>query len=688
MAANIADSLRSNQRKELQRLRRTRSRRIFRLVLAAGLLLFLASLANRYYFPSDHRGQDFELLRRDVVGSGAAWANELSGEQYALQEWLHRRGTSFEQKLFERFSNYIFLSAVNINRRGVEQDPGLFKNFWIGLHFGLLRVVFVILACARLFLVIMIYAAYRGYKSRKVFEGPDLLGQTGNGRLFYSGIRGALQNLTASGAPNQQVRGLACPKEASDVRVKGSPLYQVLRRYDVATGTLTALAGIIIEYDHLPAYIAPQEEEDLLRSFIEPVNLPKNSAALLERILDLHAFYKHHEQDPDFASYLNDFSEEEKSTGAFSLGGYSRYVQKSLHRVLSPAMREMIGGLSADKIAVLFLSLEAGKVMAFAYEGERWLKNSNYPQLCARSVLHSVAVFAEEYNYDERSLIRKALIYASRSSSFGPVKLPVDLSDESRALRQWSEVLMANPYDLENAADEAEMYGILFEAHKKCSQALLDGFMVGNAEMLEGSYATRGNLLLMPFKRIYTMTKNSLSSQKLIRLQELSERLSNKRQLEMEIESELNDKNVASANLKVFSPLSENEISALSSTFKLPAGALREWSALRIVLNNFGWLARRVGDYSVPESSLIFAVLKSDDAGSGVNAAGLIGAPAMVPLRATQLQERWGRNWQSRAAVVQSATMAETEDDYQKLMRGESLHQLEETAPENARIAF
>ncbi len=63
---------------------------------------------------------------------------------------------------------------------------------------------------------------------RGTYEGRDLLGQMGNGRLFYSGARAGLFKMADNGAPDVQVRGLACPPEASQEAVLSSSLFKVL----------------------------------------------------------------------------------------------------------------------------------------------------------------------------------------------------------------------------------------------------------------------------------------------------------------------------------------------------------------------------------------------------------------------------------------------------------------------------
>jgi hypothetical protein len=77
-----------------------------------------------------------------------------------------------------------------------------------------------------------------------------------------------------------------------------------------------------------------------------------------------------------------------------------------------------------------------------------------------------------------------------------------------------------------------------------------------------------------------------------------------------------------------------------------------------------------VGDYSVPTTSIIFAVFKADRPLAHMNTLGLLGRPGMVPVRGSKLIDRWGRNWSARFTYVKKATMAETQDDYEKLLKG------------------
>jgi hypothetical protein len=121
---------------------------------------------------------------------------------------------------------------------------------------------------------------------------------------------------------------------------------------------------------------------------------------------------------------------------------------------------------------------------------------------------------------------------------------------------------------------------------------------------------------------------------------------------------------------RIFPPLRNAEVAELIKLHNLSESEVRDWSALRIVLTSYGWLARRVGDYTVPESSIIFAVFKSREPLAGANSLGLVGTSGMVPFRGAKLEARWGSSWSSRFTYADKATMAESTEDYEKLMKG------------------
>jgi hypothetical protein len=97
---------------------------------------------------------------------------------------------------------------------------------------------------------------------------------------------------------------------------------------------------------------------------------------------------------------------------------------------------------------------------------------------------------------------------------------------------------------------------------------------------------------------------------------------------------------------------------------------IREWSSLRNILASFGWLARRVGDYTVPESSIIFSVFKAPANYPGANALNLVGKIGLVPLRGSKFREVWGGDWDRRFQNFQRATMSESQEDFERVLKG------------------
>ena len=109
----------------------------------------------------------------------------------------------------------------------------------------------------------------------------------------------------------------------------------------------------------------------------------------------------------------------------------------------------------------------------------------------------------------------------------------------------------------------------------------------------------------------------------------------------------------------------------LSDEHGIPFNDVRDWSALRIIFNTSGWLGRRIGDHTVPDSSVVFTVFEAAQPSSEANEHGRIGRKGMVAFRGSRLEERWGTSWASRFTMMANARMAENTDQFDRLMRGE-----------------
>jgi hypothetical protein len=201
----------------------------------------------------------------------------------------------------------------------------------------------------------------------------------------------------------------------------------------------------------------------------------------------------------------------------------------------------------------------------------------------------------------------------------------------------------------------------------------MDGVMTLNPEIVDSVFATHANLFVMPLKNVLNVLLRAMPQERMKRLEELVTLVSQRQRLEsmsMDMNGEPAERVQGSGFTRIPPPLGMQEIKALAELHGLSAAEIKEWSSLRIILNSFGWLGRRVGDYSVPESSIIFAVFRAEEGTPERNQLGLVGRSGMVPFRGTRLEQKWGKFWQTRFLQAISATMAENRADFEKLLRG------------------
>jgi hypothetical protein len=121
---------------------------------------------------------------------------------------------------------------------------------------------------------------------------------------------------------------------------------------------------------------------------------------------------------------------------------------------------------------------------------------------------------------------------------------------------------------------------------------------------------------------------------------------------------------------KVHSLPHDERIHSLAETHSMPPDVISDWLVLKHVLSCFGWLASRVGDYTVPETSTIFAVFQTSPPLGSANGHGRTGRAGMVPLRGSKLREQLGAGWVVNFTSVERVAMAERQVDFEKLLKG------------------
>ncbi len=684
----LPDTISRKSHRDLSALMGRRSGSLIKMVAGTVLVLFCIFFIISAIPGYRHAGDSLERSRRDLAASGLVLDSEFFQRHERYREWLALRGTSAEQEMFDTISQILFRSASGLAIHRGDSDSWTFlKSSYLSFHFAILRISFIIIASWRLWLFAMLLALALEYYALRVYCGDDLLGQTGNNRLFFSGARLQLEPMNAAGAPELQVRGLACPKASTLANVKASRLGMLLDKYGVANETNLTLAGIIVHHKDYPAYVAEADEAALLDGQYAGATLLENSTLILEKALSLHQGYRALNMSNERleTSDLGIQSVQAEAGKKLSGAEYAALLHGAFHRVLTPDMRSQLSELRATELASGILAFEAGKVLAYAKEAGQWLRKSNFGNLSGRAVLHSVAAFGKEYNFDERTTIRRSLIYASRSSVFAPVRFPIDLTDKSRSLRQWIELLMACPHELQAVADEVELVGIVSETQRAWAQLFLEGAMALDPEVVDDVYAAPTNLFFIPAPKVINLMRKVIEHSTLRRLEELVARVSQKQRLEVmsvDFAGEGSERGTAHAE-RIFTPLAHRELKALAAQHEISAADVRDWSTLRVVLNSFGWLGRRVGDYTVPESSIVSLVFKVDPGMPGANEFSRLGRHGMVAFRGTRLEAKWGKFWQTRFIPVLGVTMAETPEDYDQLMKGieKELEEEDSSAP-------
>lgn len=654
-----AGSFLSHTSPEFLEFRRKWVERVFKPlgIVILVVYFFFVLLCSLGRFPSSP--VEYPYLKQRAISSSSQWVNDLASRGDELSAWLEKHGTAGELYFFHALSASAYRSALH-----AYGDDGL-SRFFVSSHFAFLRLIFLVIASGRMCLFLFLLATARGILSWQNHAGRDLLGETGNGRLFYSGVRVGLSDLSADGTPEKQIVGLACPKHVTVGAATASSLCKILDQYDARNATNVDLIAIILAAKNRPGFMPEFGAESLFESRMDSsLLLAETANAILQTTLDAHQLIR--------KGLPHQGSAPESGAEFVSLDYYLDTLGFGLHRVLTPSLLSSMREIPPTMVATLILSFLASSVLTTEQHSGQWLRKSNYPHLAARAILHSLSSFADEYTWKERTTLRRALIYASRSTIFGPVRFAVDLDKESRALRQWAELLLAPPYEVLASSDEIELFGLTVEAHDLWNQSFFSLFH-GIQDNFQGRvWATTTGLLLVPAELILSLAKQVVSEAGRRRMQTLIHLVSQKQRVialsQSQREETLQDGIPEYERIPAL--IQGDELKKLTNDHSLSDEQVALWSTVRTFLGMYGWLARRVGDYTVSDSGIIFAVIRAPEGTKDANSHGLIGLPGTIALRAARLSAGWGQTWSERFAVASTASMAETPEQFDRQMRG------------------
>lgn len=655
------DFLRASKRTGYLRLVVYWSLALLALVIAG----FTASYAVRVY--TSQSSPSPAEIRQELAGLQQPWAESLLHSWESYRGWLTRHGVKTELDLYDGLSIMVIESALQSNAASTPvEELGRLGRTYLGIHAGMVQLLFLFVASLRIWIVTLLFAFYAGFRSCRPYLEEDALGQMANGRLFYSGVRAGLDKLSSNGAPDVQIRGFACPQMATSQEAQASPLWRTLTTYGAANPTNEALVRAIVRNGAVASYVPLVEDEALCSQYFAGGPLAQNATYLLRAALALHRAYVEGDYNGESV-----FGNEEPAATPLDSKGYAQEVQRAFHSVLSPAMRKELGAIPAAEVATAVLALESGKILAHSFEGGRWNRKSNFPHLSARAVLHSMVEYPKDYSFESRNRIRRALIYGARKSAFAPVRMPTDMTDDCWVLRQWMEVLLSCPHDLSGVAYEVELVGIVRESHIAWCSEFFASERVVSPNSSGNLFSTPTDLLFVPVPLIIEIMRRVVTRSTIERLHLLLDRVAARQRLDglHSDESDAGPTQQLSFD-RIPQPPSRTELEALATLHQLSVSDLNDWVGLRVILSSYGWLASRVGDYSVPSTSVILTVFKADRPLVNMNELGLVGRLGMVPLRGSKLVNRWGRGWSSRFTYVKKATMAENQEDFEKLLKG------------------
>jgi hypothetical protein len=134
---------------------------------------------------------------------------------------------------------------------------------------------------------------------------------------------------------------------------------------------------------------------------------------------------------------------------------------------------------------------------------------------------------------------------------------------------------------------------------------------------------------------------------------------------------------------KILPPMDAEEQARLCELHELTALEMQAWDGIRVVLNSYSWMGRRVGHMAVPASSLVCMAFKTEELLPDRNSYGLVGRRGLVPLRSSRLQEHWGRSWKDRFIFGDTEKIARSEEEYQRLLSGRRVVEADSTPPDS-----
>lgn len=611
----------------------------------------------------------FAYLFAPQTNKKESWSETADRTFFERYTWLESSYFSFgSSENYKVFAESIISTLPSVNSSS-EVDTSWYSPAGWSISFsrimvgGLLRMGFIVIAFWPLWVFAVVAGMIFAVKFMRPRRGKDILGVCDPGKTpFYSGIYGPLYPNHSMSGMDYSAPGLACPAQSKKQLALNHKIASILKKYRAFNDTTLALTRVILAYADYPCLVEdehrPEEEDRGLDAEVKVSNtnfftneggtIEQSAISCLPAILAAHQLLAQYYRDsekaeqkiPSFAEYVkirNELSKNLPPLGKILLGALTRKRSRALAK-LDPSV-----------VATAYLALEAGKTLTYQAVKGKFTCTSHYPNLQSRAVLLSLPEFHKDFNGDARLIMRQAILCSRRHRDFGRAFLPMRMPIESRALRDWLEILYVPEARREDQGQFVELDAHLEEIHTDWRKNLSDKLKALNAnqqDKLKGLPALwKGvpckSVVLMPLHSVISISLEFIENTRIDRITEL-----------MHHAAKFSDIVSISARLPGFKRQIGADLISIDQCGEVAKKIAKEkdgqrlmqrWLIVQRMLTRYNWLSTRVGDDAVPNDGLVQVLFLAEKSGNK-NAKYI---EAAVPIRIRRFKESFGPRWEN-----------------------------------------
>lgn len=585
------------------------------------------------------------------------WAARTLLERDDRILWLKKYGLL--SGIYEKYSAGCFLFFIS-EKNSVTPDQKIGMTSVEGMKFTVFRFLtdssldfgFLLIAGTPVWVAGFFVGRLFGSKHWKPLKNKDILGICDPGvGPFYSGIYGPLNPNGSFSGTDYSCPSLVCPPTLSSDKIKETDLYSILESAGAVNKTNKSLLGIILAHSNYPARV-PEEgrhEDDHTNVIHETEEFehvePPTKALIkidhktlewstrhgLSAVCRCHATLKSLLDTESFDSFENWQKTKEQ------LADDHDPLAKTLLTSLSAEKGKALAEVPINLLVSAYLATEAGKSLVFSPVGDGFTQVSNYPHLQARAVIQSIPEYHEEYDGDQRMNLRQAIITSRKHGDFGRTFLLRSMTAQSKAIRDFLEILGSEPGQVMTTGELVELTSHL-ETVKK---TFAHGFVadIKNQFAFPDQSKPFGflhhNVVLVPVKKCFSFGLAMRSNEEIEHIYKLCVQA-----------SKVQEAHPITTRMP---GVKQNFDSAISR--KVPENSCYEWLVnenkmfeqkwhiLRRTLIYYNWLSSKLDDRLVPEDGLVAAAVPGEDGVAQY-------IYACVPLRKRRIAEILGAEWE------------------------------------------